>query len=143
MQRAMLFLTLFGLLPTSCTISNHQLPNHLMDHPVILPEGMSRHSFSYSPTIHDSDSDGIIASSIAAGLIPSFGLAKNWEMPWVIVPYFRVLIDETGTLESMNPEFHVISFFCAIGTFKTITTRNRHSMLKLLLPNCACAIKKS
>lgn len=61
----------------SCSVSQHKLPMNSIDLPVILPEGMSRHTISIDIT-HNEHYENRVFNA----LIPSYGLTKNLETNW-------------------------------------------------------------
>ena len=98
----------------SCTMTKYELPSNKIDHPVILPDGMSRHDFNYNASAGDNDDSERIQDSVLSGVIPAYGLSQSWEMPFVLLPYFRVLLGENdyytkGRL-SQDRAYHVVSF---------------------------------
>ena len=110
-------LTLSVVAFSSCTSTQHQLPNNPIDHPVILPDGMARHNFELPR-------NGNFSDQLLLFAVPSYGLSKSWEMPLVVFPYFRTLLGENNYYEngsiSKDRRYHVIGFGVTKYGFQTV-----------------------
>ncbi len=82
-----------------CANAPKQLPQNPIDDPVIIPKKMNVHRFKMNRDLIE-NSDAFWGYVILPGVIPGRGIGKNVDMPYLLTPYFRILLNKNDFYET-------------------------------------------
>ena len=105
----------FSLLVLNCSISSNKMPLNPIDDPPILPDKINKHILTHDKLSYQNIGyPGKLILPFVLSSIPSRGIGRNWEMPFVVLPFYRYLFGindyyEVGKILEKKL-YHSISF---------------------------------